>query len=125
MSSKNYLLVILSNLVERLFQYLLIILLIGSSFMPAHAVDVNNLLKLLSSTNSDAKRIDLMNELSSQLKDIDLEQSLAYAQQALDKNRNVIADFVCPTEQTRADFNADYIVWMDTIKEGRFETYLN
>ena len=44
-----------------------------------------------------------------------------YAQKALDKNRNVIADFVCPTEQTRADFGADYIVWMDTIKEGRFE----
>ena len=44
-----------------------------------------------------------------------------YAQKALDNNRNVIADFVCPTEQTRADFKADYIVWMDTIKEGRFE----
>ena len=42
-------------------------------------------------------------------------------QKALDNNRNVIADFVCPTEQTRADFRADYIVWMDTIKEGRFE----
>jgi len=44
-----------------------------------------------------------------------------YAQRALDDNRNVIADFVCPTEQTRVDFGADYIVWMDTIKEGRFE----
>ena len=44
-----------------------------------------------------------------------------YAQKALDNNRNVIADFVCPTEQTRQDFRADYIVWMDTIKEGRFE----
>ena len=44
-----------------------------------------------------------------------------YAQKALDNNRNVIADFVCPTEQTRQDFGADYIIWMDTIKEGRFE----
>ena len=44
-----------------------------------------------------------------------------YAQKALDNNRNVIADFVCPTEQTRADFKADYIVWMDTIKEGKYE----
>ena len=43
------------------------------------------------------------------------------AQEALDNNRNVIADFVCPTEHTRKDFNADYIVYMDTIKEGRFE----
>ena len=43
------------------------------------------------------------------------------AQQALDNNRIVVADFICPTEQTRADFDADYTVWMDTIKEGRFE----
>ena len=32
-----------------------------------------------------------------------------------------IADFVCPTEAARAEFNPDFIVWMDTIKEGRFE----
>ena len=44
-----------------------------------------------------------------------------YAQKALDDNRNVIADFVCPTEQTRADFGADYIIWMDTIKESKLE----
>ena len=44
-----------------------------------------------------------------------------YAQKALDDNRNVIADFICPTEQTRRDVDADYIIWMDTIKEGRFE----
>ena len=43
------------------------------------------------------------------------------AQEALDNNRTVVADFVCPTEKTREDFNADYVVWMDTIKEGRFE----
>jgi adenylylsulfate kinase len=32
-----------------------------------------------------------------------------------------VADFVCPTEQARAEFAADYTVWMDTIKEGRYE----
>jgi len=32
-----------------------------------------------------------------------------------------IADFVCPTEQARVEFNPDYTVWMDTIKTGRFE----
>ena len=42
------------------------------------------------------------------------------AQESLNKNRLVIADFVCPTEQTRTDFKADYIVWMNTIKESRF-----
>ena len=43
------------------------------------------------------------------------------AQEAVDANRTVVADFICPTESTRQDFNADYTVWMDTIKEGRFE----
>ena len=32
-----------------------------------------------------------------------------------------VCDFVCPTEQTRQALDADYIVWMDTIKEGRFD----
>ena len=44
-----------------------------------------------------------------------------FAQKAIDDGRNVVADFICPTEQTRADFNADYTIWMDTIDEGRFE----
>jgi adenylylsulfate kinase len=35
-------------------------------------------------------------------------------------DRTVICDFVCPTEVTRSIFDADYTVWMDTIKEGRF-----
>jgi len=32
-----------------------------------------------------------------------------------------VADFVAPTKKARDEFGADYIVWMDTIKEGRFE----
>ena len=34
---------------------------------------------------------------------------------------NVIADFICPTPEARDLFPADYIIWVDTIKEGRFE----
>ena len=37
------------------------------------------------------------------------------------QGHNVIADFYCPTPKTRELFNADYIVWVDTIKKGRFE----
>ena len=33
----------------------------------------------------------------------------------------VVADFVCPTPAARALFPADFIIWVDTIKEGRFE----
>lgn len=32
-----------------------------------------------------------------------------------------ITDFVCPTEEARSNFDADFVVWMDTIEEGRFE----
>ena len=40
---------------------------------------------------------------------------------AEDYEKHVVADFVCPTEQTRRRFSADFIVFMDTITEGRFE----
>ena len=32
-----------------------------------------------------------------------------------------VTDFVCPTEAARLEFDPDFTVWMDTIKEGRFE----
>lgn len=34
--------------------------------------------------------------------------------------RNVICDFVCPTETTRLIFNPDITIWLDTIEKGRF-----
>ena len=33
----------------------------------------------------------------------------------------VVADFICPTPEARALFPADFVVWVDTIKEGRFD----
>ena len=32
----------------------------------------------------------------------------------------VIADFIAPTPEARSLFPADYIIWVDTIEEGRF-----
>jgi len=32
----------------------------------------------------------------------------------------VIADFVCPTKETREAFGADFVVWVDRILEGRY-----
>lgn len=43
------------------------------------------------------------------------------SEKAIQEGKNVIADFVCPTPKTREDYNPDYIVWMDTIEESRFE----
>ena len=33
----------------------------------------------------------------------------------------VVADFICPTPEARKLFPADFTIWVDTIKEGRFE----
>ena len=33
----------------------------------------------------------------------------------------VVADFICPTPEARSLFPADFIVWVNTIKEGRFD----
>jgi adenylylsulfate kinase len=43
------------------------------------------------------------------------------AETAIGANRTVVADFICPTEKTREYFGADYVIWMDTIKESSFE----
>lgn len=32
-----------------------------------------------------------------------------------------VTDFICPTEKTRQEFDPDFTIWMDTIKEGRYE----
>jgi adenylylsulfate kinase len=35
-------------------------------------------------------------------------------------DRTVICDFVCPTKETRSQFEADVVIWVDTIKKGRY-----
>ena len=42
------------------------------------------------------------------------------ADEAIQNNRNVVADFEC-TDDERKDFNADYIIYMDTIKESKLK----
>lgn len=36
-------------------------------------------------------------------------------------NDVVICDFVCPFEKTRNEFDADYVIFMNTISESRYE----
>ena len=35
--------------------------------------------------------------------------------------KTAIADFICPTREARMQFDPDYIVWLDTIKRGRYD----
>ena len=44
-----------------------------------------------------------------------------FAKKLKDDGNYVIADFVCPTPEARSLFPADYIIWVDTIKESRFD----
>ena len=37
------------------------------------------------------------------------------------EGNNVIAYFICPTPEARKLFPADYIVWVDTIKKGKYD----
>jgi adenylylsulfate kinase len=44
-----------------------------------------------------------------------------FAKKLKEKGNYVVADFICPTPEARSLFPADYIIWVDTIKEGRFD----
>ena len=44
-----------------------------------------------------------------------------FAKKLKEEGNYVVADFVCPTPEARALFPADFIIWVDTIKEGRFD----
>ena len=44
-----------------------------------------------------------------------------FALKLKEDGNNVVADFICPTPEARALFPADFIIWVDTIKKGRFE----
>ena len=51
-------------------------------------------------------------------------QAKRMAEQALKlkgEGNFVVADFICPTPEARSLFPADFVIWVDTIKEGRFE----
>jgi len=43
------------------------------------------------------------------------------ANKHIKEGKHVVADFICPTPETRELFNADLTVWVDTIQKGRFE----
>ena len=38
-----------------------------------------------------------------------------------ENGRKVICDFICPTKEARKIFDADYCIWMDTIKESNYK----
>jgi len=43
------------------------------------------------------------------------------AKKIKEEGHNVVADFICPTPEARSLFPADYVIWLDTIKKGRYD----
>ena len=44
-----------------------------------------------------------------------------FALELKNQGNYVVADFICPTPDARKLFPADFVIWVDTINEGRFE----
>ena len=44
-----------------------------------------------------------------------------FAKKLKEEGNYVVADFICPTPEARNLFPADFVIWVDTIKEGRFD----
>ena len=73
--------------------------------------------------NADQIRKEINNDLGFSVADR-LEQARrmgVLCDIASEYGAHVIADFVCPTPEAREAFGAHFTVWVDRIKEGRFE----
>lgn len=44
-----------------------------------------------------------------------------YAEDAIITGKIAVCDFICPTQKLRNLFDADIVVWMDTIPSSRYE----
>ena len=73
--------------------------------------------------NADAVRQDIYSELGfSELDRLEHAKRMGKLCEWSSLGGNYsIADFICPTQDTRDAFNADFTVWVDRIAEGRYE----
>jgi cytidyltransferase-like protein len=73
--------------------------------------------------NADAVRTNLSRDLGFSHEDrIEHARRMGWmCDRVVDAGGAVIADFVCPTEPTRAAFGEAFTIWVDRIEAGRFE----
>ena len=73
--------------------------------------------------NADAVRANIHLDLGFSIEDR-IEQARRMGllcDSVVEKGGTAIADFICPTTQTRAAFGECFVVWVNRIKKGRFE----
>lgn len=58
---------------------------------------------------------------STESREIQAKRMKIYAEFEITLGNIVICDFICPTFKTREIFNADFIIWMNTISKGDYE----
>ena len=73
--------------------------------------------------NADAVRQDIYSELGFSQEDRakHAERMGKLCKWASMNGGYAVADFICPTKETRIAFDADFIIWVDRIKDGRYE----
>jgi cytidyltransferase-like protein len=73
--------------------------------------------------NADAVRANLSRDLGFSHEDrIEHARRMGWmCDRVVEAGSSVIADFICPTEQTRAAFGDAFTIWVDRIQAGRFE----
>ena len=73
--------------------------------------------------NADAVRANLSRDLTFSHQDrIEHARRMGWmCDRVVEAGGTVIADFICPTVETRAAFGEAFIVWVDRIEAGRFE----
>lgn len=72
--------------------------------------------------NADAVRTNLSPTLGYNVKDrIEHARRMGWmCDRVVEAGGTAIADFICPTEETRAAFGPAFTIWLDRISEGRF-----
>jgi adenylylsulfate kinase len=72
--------------------------------------------------NADKIRLNEKNwDFSEKGRETQAKKMLNLSNKFLKNKKIVVADFVCPTPKLRKIFNADYVIWMNTIQKSRFE----
>jgi adenylylsulfate kinase-like enzyme len=73
--------------------------------------------------NADAVRANLSRDLGFSLEDrIEHARRMGWmCDRVVEAGGAVIADFICPTPETRSEFGQAFTIWLDRIEAGRFD----
>ena len=73
--------------------------------------------------NADEIRANINKDLGFSLEDrLEHARRMGWlCDQVIKADQWAVADFVCPTKQARDAFGPAFVIWMNTIREGRFE----